>query len=249
MFDRLKTAFRGKRFDPSPRDETWRWDPSGEGVHERDLFVVVHPAQSSKIVIMLPGWDGAIDGYEQKYVKLANYLVEQGVGAVVRSGNPAIPGHPFETTCKAILRGVAGGALARAEAICGYPSPQLLLVGWSAGASAIAALAPELPRVERALLMAPSGDAGEETVISGLNRFQGDLFVVVGANDEVVLDLPQRLFALAVGARSKRLEVLPDCDHQFRGAHNGRLMSQALLWAFADAPGFPDPEAGIHLYD
>ena len=113
----------------------------------------------------------------------------------------------------------------------------------------MAALAPDLPRVERALLFALSGDAGDEAVVDGLRRFTGDLFVVAGENDEVVGDLPRTLFDYAIATRSKQLVLLPDCGHQFKGERNGRIMSHAPLWAFADEDGFPDPARGIHLYD
>lgn len=236
--------------DPSRREEVWRFHPAGcrDGA-ERDLLVAVHPLRSRRIVIMLPGWNGSLDGYERKYARIAELLVERGVGAVVRSGNPVIPGFPFELTCRTLLRGVADGALRRARAICGHPTPSLLLLGWSAGASAMAALASDLPRVERVLLYAPSADAGHDAVVDGLRRFTGDLYVVVGEEDRVVRDLPRRLVALASSARSKQLVLLPSCDHQFRGARNGRIMSQGPLWAFIDEDGFPDPDRGIHLYD
>jgi pimeloyl-ACP methyl ester carboxylesterase len=241
---------KGSKLDLEVREETWPYDPSWDRVgDERSLFVAVHPAESSRLVVMLPGWNGSLDGYAQKYAKIASLLVERGVGAVVRSGNPSLPPYPFETTCKTVLRGVVEGALARAESICGTASPSLFLVGWSAGASAMAAMAADLPRVERMLLFAVSGDAGDEAVIDGLRRFSGDLFVVAGEADEVVRDAPARLFEHATAARSKQLVLLPDCDHQFKGERNGRIMGHAPLWAFADAEGFPDPALGIHLYD
>lgn len=250
VLDWLTGIFGSRPLDRTVREETWRFDPSWErDAGEHDLCVAVHPASAKRIVIMLPGWNGTLDGYEQKYAKIAAHLVERGVGAVVRSANLIVPGHEFETTCKTVLRGVVEGTLARASSICGQASPELLLLGWSAGASAIAALAPDLPRVARVLLMAPSGDAGDEAVVDGLRRFSGDLFMVAGDADEVVGDLARTLFGHATAARRKQLVVLPGCDHQFRGERNGRIMSHAPLWAFADETGFPDPARGIHLYD
>lgn len=250
MLSWLRRALGARQLDLAVREETWRLDPSWErNAREVEHRVAIHPARSSRLVVMLPGFEGTLDGYANKYQKLAAFLVERGVGAVVRSGNPTIPGFEFETTCRTVLRGVVENALARAPAICGQKDPALLLLGWSAGASAIAALAADLPRVERVLLMAPSGDAGEEAVTDGLRRFTGELFVVAGEEDRVVGDLPRRLFDLATGARRKQFVLLPGCDHQFRGERNGRLMSHAPLWAFDDAAGFPDPAVGIHLYD
>lgn len=241
---------RLQRYQDQEREETWSFDlPLPGGSLERKLFVAIHPARATRIVVMIPGCNGSLDGYERKYAKLASYWVESGLGAVVRTGNPMIPGLPYEQVCQATLRGVVLGALARAQEICGAASPEVLLVGWSAGASAIAAQAADLPQVEGALLFAPSGDAGEADLIAGLERYAGDLFVVAGADDEVVQDLPRHLFGLATRARRKEFVSLPDCDHQFRGAANGRVMSQVPLWAFAGAEAFDDPKGGIHLYD
>lgn len=45
------------------------------------------------------------------------------------------------------------------------------------------------------------------------------------------------------------LHRIPDCDHQFRGRRNGRIMSQAPLRAFAGLTPFPHDSAGLDLYD
>lgn len=241
---------RLQRYSDEEREETWTTAvPYGDESLERQLFVAIHPARSERIVVMIPGCNGTLDGYERKYAKLASYLVESGLGAVVRTGNPMIPGLPYETTCQTNLRGVVEGALERARQICGAAKPEVLLVGWSAGASAIAAQAAQIPQVSRVLLYAPSGDAGESDLRAGLERFEGELFVVAAGDDGVVRDTPSRLFELATRARRKEFVTIPDCDHQFRGAANGRIMSQAPLWAFAGLEPFPDPAGGIHLYD
>jgi pimeloyl-ACP methyl ester carboxylesterase len=237
-------------YSDQEREETWSLEvPFGNERLERQLFVAIHPARAKRIVVMIPGCNGTLDGYEKKYAKLAAYLVSSGLGAVVRTGNPMLPGLPYETTCQTNLRGVVDGALERSGEICGDAAPELLLVGWSAGASAIAAQAAKIPQVTGILLYAPSGDAGEADLRTGLEAFEGELFVVAGADDQVVHDLPQHLFGLATRARRKELVTIPDCDHQFRGALNGRIMSQAPLWAFAGREPFPDPQGGIHLYD
>lgn len=247
MLEWLKSRLAS--YQEGEREETWSFDPSWErSGPTRELSVAVHAARSERIVVMLPGWNGSLDGYEQKYAKLARFLAERGVGAVVRSGKPTIPGFPFETTCKTVLRGVVEGALSRAKAICGSRSPSILLMGWSAGASAAAAIAADLPRVEAMLLFAPSGDAGDAAVVAGLERYRSQLFVVAAADDEVVGDLPRELFGYAEQASRKEFVSLPNCDHQFKGETNGRIMSQAPLWAFAGAEGFPDPSQGISLY-
>jgi uncharacterized membrane protein YeiH len=232
------------------RREEWRFVPTlGESAPSRPLEVAVHPLRSPRIVVLLPGYDGSIDGYAEKYTKIAELLRARGVGAVVRSGNPIVAGQAFEVTCRARVRGLLGELAARAPSICGHATPDVLLVGVSAGASAMAAEGAGYPQVKRMLLLAPSHDAGSAAVEDGLARFTGELFVVVGADDEVVGDLPAKLLPLATKAARRELRVVPGCDHLFRGARNGRVMSHAPLWAFLGEGDGPDPERGIHLYD
>ena len=57
------------------------------------------------------------------------------------------------------LRRVIGYGLDHAGAICGVDGPELCLMGFSAGAGAVAALASEF-QPKRMLLIAPSGDVG-----------------------------------------------------------------------------------------
>ena len=43
--------------------------------------------------------------------------------------------------------------------------------------------------------------------------------------------------------------MIPNCNHQFFGEANGKIMSKAPLWAFAGDTTFPSPEGGKKLYD
>lgn len=198
---------------------------------------------------MLPGWDGAIDGYAQKYLKLGEHIRSHEIGAVVRSGNPDLIGFPFEVASRSRLIGMLAGIGRDSLAICDHPSPEIYLLGFSAGASVMAATAPHFPQITRMLLIAPSADAGYDALARGLGKYSGEVYIVVGADDEVVGNLPQQLFELATQARKRELRVIPNCDHQFRGAINGRILSQAPLWAFKGDISFPDPQRGIHLYN
>ncbi len=226
------------------------WEiPFGDG-RARPIEVALHRADVGRIAVMMPGWDGDIDGWEQKYAKMADLLAGRGIAAVVRMGNHPVAGLPFETSSPDQLRGVARRAVAEATALCGSATPELLGLGMSAGASAMAACAGDLPGLTRLLLLAPSADCELQDMRSGLAAYRGALFVVVGADDEVVgRRLPEDVFRMAPDAARAEMVVVPACDHQFRGPTNGRILSQAPLWAFADDAPFPDPGRGIHLYD
>lgn len=232
------------------RHEDWSYSPSlthrGNCV---SLPVEIHPHQSDRIIINMPGWDGAIDGYERKYTKLAEFLVEKGLGAVVRCGNHPVDHIDFEESCRAQIRDLIRTVLENPRDICASPNPDLYLMGFSAGASAIAAMAHLFPQAKALLLMAPSTDAGRDAMKQSLSQFPGAVSVIVGASDLVVGSFPKEVASWGPQGAPRKLAVIPRCDHQFRGQRNGQILSQAPLWAFADLDPFPHPDAGIILYE
>lgn len=227
------------------------WTAAPPGGDPFPFDVALHPCPGGRIALLLPGYDGDIDGYAGKYRRIAELLQERGVAAVVRAGNHPLDELDYEVSSPAQLRAMVAGARAAAPALCGGDGePELLFLGVSAGASTMASLASEVGRLSTALLVAPSADAGEEAVRRGLAAYRGALLVVVGEHDLVVgRAWPEALLAAAPRAARRELVVVPRCDHQFTGARNGRILSQAPLWAFAGDGPFPDPDRGVHLYD
>jgi len=213
---------------------------------------VVHPNDNGVIVINYPGHSIGADGYNNKYVNIAGH-VQQNIGAVVRTDNTARHGFLYEVSVCQHLRAVIDHALQNSVQISGAKTDDVViyLVGFSGGASAVAAVAHEYPQVKKILLLAPSGDAGEEVVTNGLRQYRGECHIVIGANDEVVgQDAAVRFASLATAASVVRSAVIQNCDHQFRGERNGRILSAAPVWAFSDLDSdSPSPEQGIKLYD
>ena len=211
----------------------------------------VHPNSNGVIVINYPGLDADIDGYANKYGNLGDFLQEK-VGAVLRTDNPHYAGFRYENSVQEHLRAVIDYALQHSQEISGKDADEvsMYLMGFSAGASGIAAVAHKYPQVKKILLMAPSGDAGQEAVAEGLKQYTGECHIVIGENDEIVGVEAGNLFAsMATAVSVVRSVIIPDCDHQFRGETNGRIMSAAPLWAFAGVGGErPSPEDGITLY-
>lgn len=217
-----------------------------------EVQLKVHPASNGVIVVNYPGANGDIDGYNEKYATLGDH-VQSNVGAVVRTGNHVLAGFKYDVSVREHLKAVIEYALQYAEDISGARADDVViyLVGFSAGASAIAAVAYEYPQVKKILLMAPSGDAGEEAVKDGLGKFTGECHILVGEEDKVVGKEAGASFALlALNASKVRSVVIPNCNHQFRGELNGKIMSAAPVWAFSDADSeSPSPEQGVKLYD
>ena len=53
----------------------------------------------------------------------------------------------------------------------------------------------------------------------------------------------------ASAAESLHVREVPDCDHRFSGATNGRILSKAFLWAFREDDTFPSDEGGLDIYE
>lgn len=211
--------------------------------YEQEL--AIHPLNNGKILINYPGAEGDINGYNRKYETLANHIVDSKLAAVVRSGNPYVG--KWDTSIRKMLDYV----LEHSQEICGSKQPELYLMGFSAGAGSISTLAWEYPEVTKILLMAPAISVGADAVAKGLRQFTGEVYIVIGDSDEVVKpEAGETFFNFCDVASRKELFIIENCDHQFRGEKNGKILSHAPFYAFLeDKPAFPDYEAGIFLYD
>lgn len=211
--------------------------------------IAVHPNYSGRnVVIMYPGYSVSsnLDGYNNKYKKLAEEIVERNIGAVIRMQNNPINGIPYHKSVVENLRYVIDYVLEESRSIC-KGSPNIYLMGNSAGASAVAAVCASYSHVSKVLLIAPSGDAGPAA--NKLSRFEGEVYITVGENDEIVGEQSgHHFFNLATSASRRTLKIIPGCDHQFKGTRNGKIFSKAPFWAFAGDETFPSPEGGIVLY-
>jgi pimeloyl-ACP methyl ester carboxylesterase len=208
------------------------------------MDVAVHSTNSGKVIINFPGYGATLDGEDPKwdrrhplrYREIAEALQAAGVGTVVRAANHHAEYFRYEEQVVNDLRAIVKHALSRAGAICGSPEPILYLMGFSAGASAVAVLAAEC-RAERVLLVAPSGDAGPEQIMRAFGQYCGQVYIVVGEKDEVVSPDAAALFdELSPRAAKKKVVIVPGCDHFFSSPDHDHLFRKAAFWAFSDDP-------------
>lgn len=213
------------------------------------MELAIHPNNSGRIIVNIPGYNGAIDGYEDKHKKLAILMQQENLGAVLRIANRA---NDYPRMLGSLKRAIEYG-LEHAEEICGSDNPEVCLIGTSAGGGAISAVSSEYPNVKGLLLMAPGDNPDRRIVRRGLSRFTGELYIVIGADDNIVgPGAGQIFYDMAINASHKEEPfIIPACDHNFKGEKNGRIMSEAPFYAFAkgDKPAFPDPTGGVKLYD
>ena len=212
-----------------------------------DLEIALHPNDSGRIIINYPGADGDIDGYNKKYETLANHIQNTGLAAVARSGNPYIPIHGWTVN----LRELIAYSIDNSKKICGSTKPEIWLMGFSAGAGAIGTIAWEYPEITKILLCAPAKAVGEEELFKNLEMFTGEAYIVVGDKNEVIpSEDGQRIHDALLNSKHRELIVIPNCDHQFQGEENGRILSQVPFYAFGSEKNedFPNPKSGIKLY-
>ncbi|HEX9110750.1 MAG TPA: hypothetical protein VF845_04685 [Terriglobales bacterium] len=234
-----------------PDDES-AWTKMGGGEERTIHFEInIHDCPESNVIIVnCPGYQADIDGYQGKYRILADLIRRRGLGAVIRMDNQYRYGFLYEKSVVADLKATIDYALANAESICSTREPELYLMGSSAGAGAIAIVAADYPQIKKVLLLAPGVDAGKTAIEEAFGKFRGEVHIAVGENDECVgKEAGEYFLGLATGASKKTLVVIPNCDHQFQGLVNGKIISKAPFWAFADDQSFPSPEGGVILYE
>jgi hypothetical protein len=215
------------------------------------LPVAIHPNSSGRIIINYPGTRGEIDGFNGKHRKLAQLMQGEGLGAVVRSANDLGRTHSSGVILLNHLRGMVEFGLEHSLEICGSSLPEIYLIGTSAGGSAVGIVGSEYSAVRRMLLMAPAADETDVEIRESLGKFEGEMHVVIGQNDEAVgPESGQLFYDWATKASTRSIHIIPDCNHQFHGTRNGLIMSQAPFYAFAqgERPLFPVENEGMVLY-
>jgi len=210
------------------------WTKLRDGVPvDFELEVAIHPLKNGKIIINVPGADGSIDGYEDKYLKIANYLIEQKIGAVVRIPNISSLGFGWDIN----LRKILSYALENAKNICGSNKPEIYLMGLSAGAGAISMTAWEYPEVTKILLIEPAVVFSGEHGVEGIRKYKGEVTIVVGKGSTALgKQVGDKIFDYFLNANHKEIIEVSKCDHCFMGEINSRIFSEAPIYAFKDGP-------------
>ena len=218
------------------------------------MEIIIHEANTNAIIINLPGYGGDIDGYDKKYEKLAKYITENKLAAVVRMANVQVVGTDYGKTLSNALRSAIEYAIKNSIEICGYDDPNIYLIGTSAGGGAVALVAHEYTEIQKILLVCPAGgNVGTfANPYDSIKQFTGGVSIVIGENDEVVgVDSGQYFASAAKVGNAEYVEfiIIPNCNHNFTGEVNGRILSRAPFWAFGTDIVFPHYTDSCKLYD
>jgi len=209
--------------------------------YDIQLDLCIHSNPSPHIIINYPGANRDVDGIHGRFKSIAAELQDKHLAPMVRANNPFIRNVDYPSMLRDNLRFIVDYVLEHAEEICGNLKPTLYLMGHSAGASAIGAIASAYREIEKILLLAPSLDAGKDEIREGLRDYAGEMYIVVGMDDRVILPTESKfLYHVALAASPKKFVALWNCDHDFSGVRNYDLLRKAPLWAFFGDKEFPD---------
>lgn len=210
-----------------------------------DIPVEYHPTTSGKIIINIPGADGSVKGYMNKYVNLGDYIQDKGFASFVRVPNDRP--QEFLNTGRCIVN----YCLEHSKEICGEDTPELWLMGFSAGGASALLTAWEYPEITKVLAINPFIETVRDDVRSYLPEYKGKLYIVTGGNDKVIgSDTVEYIKEFTNNVSELQTHVIPNCDHQLKGNDNVRILSQLPEYYFLEGyktKSFPNSTGGINF--
>lgn len=204
------------------------WQETMNGVTiDCSLDIAIHPADSKVVLLTVPGVDGSIDGYENKYVRIADSVQEQHGTAIVRIANPFITSYHWESN----IRQAVNYILVNTEEITGNKDAEIRIMAHSAGAAVVAQIAWEYPEITRLLLINPATKLGIDKIQYGLSEFDGNMITVLfGSEDPSVGDVDE-IAKLSI-AKRVYMHILEGVDHNFSGESLEAFIAAPALYLF-----------------
>ena len=188
------------------------WQESMNGVTiDCDLDVRFHPTKSSTVLLLIPGVDGSVDGYNNKYVTIAEQAHAKHNVAVVRMENPFVTSFHWESNIRRILEWIEQNK----QDICSNDDYSLLVQAHSAGASVLASIAHEYPNIRKLLLINIAMRLNTEKVLAGIQKYDGDVAILMGDKDPSIHDLESIKFS--ANRKLAQKVIIENADHDFSG--------------------------------
>lgn len=214
--------------------------PSSNSIIETAVNIATHPSQSGRILINIPGHDGRVDGYQNKYVDLANEITAQGIASVVRVDNtcwhPDIQQKAYSQFEYSLVESSVQHARENSNALCKSDNPTLYAAATSASTPFVLSLASKL-NISKVLLMAPIDNlVPRSAILESLRQYAGDITIVYGADDSLINPEFIRFIEDSVNGNTTRIriKVIENCDHQFSGERNRKQLQKIYINAFRD---------------
>jgi len=172
------------------------------------MDVRVHGLQTKKVVLILPGVDGSVDGYENKYVQMADKIVKEQHKGVVRVSNHFITSFHWEDN----LRQALGFIDENSKEIFGHEEVDIEIIAHSAGASVAAWLAWEYPNIKKLVLINTAAGLKPDRIIKGINQYSNRVIFIYGSED------PSVGFSRNLPGNTE-VQIIEGADHYFSDEH------------------------------
>lgn len=180
-----------------------QWQEHKNGITiDCDLDVAITPSKSEVVVLIVPGVDGSVDGYEDKYKRIAETLHKIHGAAIVRISNPFISSLHWESNVRNILNYIETNS----SDITTSDKFVVKVMAHSAGASVVAQVTNEYPYINHLLLINPASKLNIEGTKKGLNEFNGKIDILLGEEDPSLDDF-----------EGFEITVVKGADHNFSG--------------------------------
>ncbi len=189
-----------------------KWQPTHNNVSvDASIDIKIRPANSKRVVLFVPGVDGSVDGYMNKYINASDHLVNNHDVGIVRISNDFISSFHWEDNIKQALNFLEDNA----SKYFSSDDLEISVVGHSAGASVIAAVAHRYPAIRQILLINAAKGLHTDQILDGLSKFDGNLVVVYGSND------PSKDFISDIKnvKPNSFTHIVDGADHHFTGEH------------------------------
>lgn len=185
----------------------WQEEMNGVGI-DCTLDIAIHPSNNRIILLTIPGVDGEVDGYDNKYTRIAESVQEKYNVAVVRISNPFISSYHWESNVRQAIDYIQMNA----KEICGNDNFELRIMAHSAGAAIIAQIAHEYSEITRILLINPALSLKPNNIRSGLASLSSrQVSVLVGSDDPSIDEIPEII------GNDEKVVVVEGADHHFSG--------------------------------
>lgn len=197
------------------------------------LHIGIHKLSSNKIVGIYPAAKEDLTGDAVPYADIASILFKHKIGAVVRSHGLYDGSVNFPKFNDYFIKKFVDYCIKNAKELCGNRNPEIYLIGYSSGASAIASILDLYSFIKKVLLLAPSYDSEKKLLTKSLNSYKGELYIITGDRDQIILPSQAAWFYFqAKQAKIRKFVDLTCCDHSFNGVYNKNIILKSPLWAF-----------------
>jgi predicted alpha/beta hydrolase family esterase len=194
---------------------------------ECSLDIFISPADSNIIMITVPGVDGSIDGFNDKYKHITEMVQNDHKVAIMRMSNPFISVYFWESNVRQALDYI----VTNKKMICNHDDIEIYIMAHSAGAAIVAQIAWEYPEIAKLLLINPAAKLGFEKITKGIAKFGcHKTTILIGTKDPSFNEIN----GLSSLSEFKKIQIIKveGADHNFSSNAFPIFMSSASKYLF-----------------